>query len=53
MTDAHTMTMIQNKIEIVEAEGFGEVNIKIKNGAVYLVTKSDSTYIENKLDKTI
>ena len=48
--DDHTKAMIEHKIDLVEAEGFGEVNIKIKNGAVYLVTKSDQTYIE-KLDK--
>lgn len=50
MADNRTMAMIEQKIDLVEAEGFGEVNIKIKNGAVYLVTKSDSTYIDKKLD---
>lgn len=53
MVDAHTMAMIEHKLDLVLAEGFGEVNIKIKNGAVYLVTKSDSEYIEKqKLDNT-
>lgn len=55
MVDNHTMKMIELKIELVEAEGFGGVDIQIKNGAVYLVTKSDKTYIEQvkctKLDR--
>ncbi len=52
MADEHTMKMIEHKIDLVEAEGFGEIRIKIKNGAVYLVTKSDSEYIKKpELDK--
>lgn len=52
MVDTHTMQMIEHKIDLVEVEGFGEVNIKIKNGVVYLVTKSEQTYIE-KVDKKV
>ncbi|KKN60872.1 hypothetical protein LCGC14_0527430 [marine sediment metagenome] len=52
MTDTHTLKMIEHKIDLVEAEGFGEIRVKIRNGAVYQVIKSDSTYVEKeRLDK--
>ncbi len=46
MADVHTLAMIQKRIESVESEGFGEVNIKIKNGAVYRVINSVDTYVD-------
>ncbi len=46
MADVHTLKMIEAKIELVESEGFGEVNIKIKNGAVYRVINSVDTLVE-------
>lgn len=53
--DDHTRAMIEHKIELVEAAGFGEVNIKIKNGAVYRVINSVDTLVDQncseKLDK--
>lgn len=47
MADTHTMKMIEEKIDLVEAEGFGEVDIKIKNGVVYRVLHT----VDKILDK--
>jgi hypothetical protein len=45
-----TLEKIKNKIKDVESEGFGEVVIKIKNGAVCRILKTDDELID-KVDK--
>jgi len=52
MADSATIKLIEEKIKLVEAEGFGEVIIKVKNGVVYRVIKTDDFLIEKRgLDK--
>ncbi len=52
MANKHTMKMIEAKIDLVEAAGFGEVNIKIKNSAVYRALHTIDTYVgKPELDK--
>ena len=45
MPDTATIKLIEDKIKLVEAQGFGEVIIKIKNGRVYRVISSIDTII--------
>ena len=45
MLDTATIKLIEEKIKLVEAQGFGEVIIKIKNGRVYRVISSIDTII--------
>ena len=51
MAETATIKLIEEKIKLVEAQGFGEITIKIKNGAVYRVIHSLDTLVERKLDK--
>jgi|GEM_PF-5611021 len=52
MTDSTTFLYIKKQVEKVESSGFGEVSIKIKNGAVYRVVSSvDSLFDKPHLDK--
>ena len=44
--DTVTAKLIKEKVEIVEAEGFGEVIIKIQNGAVWRILHT----IDKRLD---
>lgn len=45
MAEIATIKLIEEKIKLVEAQGFGEVIIKIKNGAVWRVINSVDTLI--------
>jgi len=42
-----TIKLIEEKIKLVKAEGFGEVIIKIKNGAIYRIVST----VDELLDK--
>ena len=46
MADTATMNFIKEKVELVEAHGFGEVTIKIRNGAVWRVLDTIDTILE-------
>jgi len=46
MLDTATIKLIEEKIKLVEAQGFGEVIIKVKNGAVYRIIPSFDILIE-------
>ena len=47
MTDSATIKLIEDKIQRVEAEGFGEVIVKIKNGWIYRILVTTDMLIEN------
>lgn len=47
MADIITIKFIEDKIKFVEAEGFGEVTIKIKNGAIWRVINTIDTIVKN------
>uniref|UniRef100_A0A6M3KND4 Uncharacterized protein n=1 Tax=viral metagenome TaxID=1070528 RepID=A0A6M3KND4_9ZZZZ len=52
MADSTTIKLIEEKIKLVEAAGFGEVIVKVKNGAAYRVVVSDDILLEHgRLDK--
>ena len=53
MADTATIKLIEEKIKLVEAEGFGEVIVKVKNGVVYRIIRTDDLLIGNVgLDKS-
>ena len=45
MAETATIKLIEEKIKLVEAQGFGEVIIKIKNGAVWRVLDTVDTIL--------
>ena len=45
---AKDLDKIAAKLEVVMRAGFGEVIIKVKNGAIYRIIKSEEEYIEEK-----
>ena len=52
MPDSATIKLIEEKIKFIEAQGFGEVIIKVKNGVAYRVVVSDDILLEQRgLDK--
>ena len=42
---------VKSRIETVEAEGFGEVIVKVKNGVAYRVIHSVDTMLDKKEGK--
>ena len=44
--DDKTLNKIKEKVEQVEREGHGNVNIIIKNGYVYRITKTDDELLK-------
>ena len=47
MTDKITLDEIKESIEKVEARGFGEVVVKIKNGYVHRIIETIDTILDN------
>jgi len=46
MLDTNTIKLIEEKIKLIEAEGFGEVIIESENGRTWRVTRSIDTIID-------
>jgi len=47
MPDTATIKLIEEKLKLVEAQGFGEVIIKIKNGSVWRIISSFDILVFN------
>jgi hypothetical protein len=48
MADTTTIKLIEEKIKFVEAQGFGEVTVKVKNGYPWRLIVTCDTIIEEK-----
>lgn len=53
MVDKITLEIIKDKIELVEAEIFGEVRVIVQNGAVYRVLKTDDTFMKDAIERRL
>ena len=48
MVDTATLEFIKAKIHLVEASGFGDVAVFVKNGVVYRVRTTADEIVENR-----
>jgi len=48
--NAETLEKIKVKVEEVEIHGFGEVIVKVKNGSVCRILKTDDELLDKKLE---
>lgn len=51
--DTETLEFIKKEIEKIEAKGFGEVVVKVKNGYIFRLLVTEDTLFEGKILKKI